>query len=103
MFILEHTKRCRIKLNILLAVETAKEKKLNPYQYLKFLLERIPYATTGGLETLLPWRESIPDYCQIPVKASNVKLEKPMYSSKKCPLHNALEKLRNRYVKVDST
>jgi len=84
-------------------IETAKENNLNPYQYLKFLLERIPSATTGGLETLLPWSESIPDYCKIPVKASNVKHEKPMYSSKKGPLHNALEKLRKRYAKVDST
>ena len=52
--------------------------------------------------TLLPWGEKVPDYCRIPVKASNNKPEMPMYSSKKGPLHNALQKLRLRYAVKES-
>jgi hypothetical protein len=84
-------------------IETAKENGLNPYQYLKFLLEKIPLTTTSGLEALLPWGEGIPEYCRIPTKASNIKPEKPMYSSRKGPLHNALQKLRKRYEAKDTS
>ena len=83
-------------------IETAKENNLNPYQYIKYLLEKLPSAKTSDLDTLLPWSHGIPDYCKIPVKASNIKTEKPMYSSKKGPLHNALKKLRERYEINDS-
>ena len=82
-------------------IETAKENNLNPYQYLKLLLEKLPTATTGDLESLLPWGDGVPDYCKIPVKASNVKSEKPKYSSNKGTLHNALQKLRAKYAVVD--
>ena len=49
-------------------METAKENGLHPYQYVKFLLEKLPNATTAELESFLPWSESIPDYCKIPAK-----------------------------------
>jgi len=84
-------------------VETAKENNLNPYQYIKFLLEKLPRAKASEVETLLPWSESLPDYCRVPVKESNIKPEKPMYSSKKGPLYNALQKLRDRYRDKDAT
>jgi len=83
-------------------IETAKENNVNPYQYIKFLLEKLPAAKSSDLEALLPWSDNIPEYCRIPVKASYVKLEKPMYTGKKGSLHNALQKLRERYAVKDS-
>jgi len=86
-------------------VETAKANNLNPYQYIKFLLEMLPSAKASDLESLLPWSETLPDVCRIPVKASNFKQDKPMFSSKGS-LHQALVNLRNkfmmRYPKNDS-
>jgi len=84
-------------------VETAKENNLNPREYIKYLLEKLPSANTSDLENLLPWSESIPDYCRVPVKVSNKKPDKPKYSSKNGPLHLALQKLRARYRDKDST
>jgi len=78
-------------------VETAKENHLNPREYIKYLLETLPSAKTSDLESLLPWSESIPDHCRVPVKVSNTKPEKPKYSGKNGPLHLALLKLRARY------
>jgi hypothetical protein len=78
-------------------VETAKANNLNPFQYAKYLLEILPGAKTGDLESLLPWSETLPEICRVPVKASNVKQERPKYSGRKGPLHNALLKLRERY------
>ena len=78
-------------------VETAKENHLNPREYIRHLLETLPTAKTSDLESLLPWSESIPDCCRVPIKASNVKPEKPKYTSKNGPLHLALQKLRARY------
>ena len=78
-------------------IETAKENHLNPYQYIKFLLERLPNTTTGNLGELLPWSDTLPDICRVPVKESNVKPPAPMYSGKKGPLHQALNKLREKY------
>jgi len=49
-------------------VETARENGLKPYEYVKYLLEKLPSAKTSELETFLPWSESIPDYCRVPVK-----------------------------------
>jgi hypothetical protein len=49
-------------------VETAKENHLHPYQYLKFLLETLPGTTTNQLEALLPWSDSLPDWCRMPIK-----------------------------------
>jgi hypothetical protein len=51
-------------------IETAKENGLHPYYYVKFLLESLPYATTGQVESLLPWSQSLPDSCRLPVKNS---------------------------------
>jgi len=82
-------------------VETAKENGLNPYQYIKYLLETLPTAKTSDLERLLPWSESLPDHCRVPVKASNIKPDRPKYSSKNGPLHLALQKLRARYQDKD--
>jgi transposase len=84
-------------------VETAKENKLNPREYIKFLLEKLPTAKTSDVETLLPWSESLPDCCRVPVKAANAKPEKPKYSSKNGPLHKALQKLRAKYRDKDSS
>ena len=84
-------------------VETAKENHLNPYQYIKYLLEMLPNTTTGRLDALLPWSESLPDQCRVPVKASNVKPEKPMYSGSKGSLYQALQKLREKYYGKDSS
>ena len=78
-------------------VETAKENHLNPREYLKYLLEILPSAKTSELESLLPWSKSIPDHIRVPIKASNIKPEKPKYSGKNGPLHQALQKLRTRY------
>jgi len=77
--------------------ETAKENNLNPFQYLKFLLEKLPTINHSGLEELLPWSESLPDCCRVPVKESNRKPEKPMYSTKNKSLRDALRKLRIRF------
>jgi len=49
-------------------LETAKENKLHPYHYLKFLLETLPNASTSNLEALLPWSESLPEDCYAPAK-----------------------------------
>jgi hypothetical protein len=49
-------------------VETAKENCLRPWNYLVFLLENIPNATTGKLDDFLPWSDKIPDSCRIPKK-----------------------------------
>jgi len=50
-------------------IETAKENGLNPFQYLKYLLEVLPSANTSDLESCLPWSNTLPDYCRVPVKS----------------------------------
>ena len=77
--------------------ETAKENNLNPFQYLKFLLEKLPTIKHSELEDLLPWSKSLPDCCRIPVKESYRKPEKPMYTTKNKSLRDALQKLRRRF------
>jgi len=47
-------------------IETAKENGLKPFEYLKFLFETVPGATTGELDGLLPWGGAVPDRCRIP-------------------------------------
>ena len=84
-------------------IETAKENSLNPFHYIKFLLEMLPSAKNNELESLLPWSESLPDVCRVPIKESNAKTERPMYYTKKGPLHDALQKLRAKYRKNDSS
>ena len=49
-------------------IETAKENRLKPFDYLVFLLKNIPSATTGKLDDFLPWGNSVPDSCRIPQK-----------------------------------
>ena len=53
--------------------ETAKLNELNPYYYLKYLLEELPKLIDGGgniktteLESLLPWAENLPAKCHKP-------------------------------------
>jgi len=83
-------------------IETAKENHLNPFQYIKFLLEALPGANTSDLEALLPWSEKLPEECRVPVKASNVKPDKPKCHTNKGPLHLALVKLREKFFKADT-
>jgi len=49
-------------------IETAKENHLHPYQYIKFLLETLPNTTSGTLDALLPWSDSLPAYCRLAAK-----------------------------------
>ena len=84
-------------------IETAKENHLNPYQYIKFLLEKLPNTTTDNLEVLLPWSDTLPEICRVPVKESNAKPPALMYTGKKGPLHQALNKLREKYRNSNST
>jgi hypothetical protein len=51
-------------------VETAKENNLHPYHYLKYLLEELPNRAANDIESLLPWSESLPDCCHVPIKMS---------------------------------
>lgn len=83
-------------------IETAKENHLNPFQYLKFLLEMLPSKTTNNLETLLPWSESLPDSCRIPAKTSNKnKTITPKHAKKSGPLYLALLGLREKFCEKD--
>ena len=50
--------------------ETAKLNGLNPYYYLEYLLERMPYileledkAKSDELEKILPWSKDLPEKC----------------------------------------
>lgn len=47
-------------------VESAKENGLKPFEYLKYLLEELPNATTQELDKYMPWSEDIPGYCRTP-------------------------------------
>lgn len=49
-------------------IETAKENNLHPYRYMEYLLETLPAITISDLYKLLPWSDSLPDYCRIPQK-----------------------------------
>jgi transposase len=49
-------------------IETAKENGLHPYFYIKFLLETLPNVTTDHVAALLPWSDSLPDSCFVPIK-----------------------------------
>lgn len=49
-------------------IETAKANGLHPYNYMKFLLETLPSATSNSLDALLPWSDSLPEDCIAPVK-----------------------------------
>ncbi len=52
-------------------VETAKENGLNPFAYLTYVFERLPQIDASdatALDELLPWSESLPVACRVPVK-----------------------------------
>ena len=49
-------------------VEIAKESRLNPYEYLKFLFEKLPNVDVKNIEVideLLPWSSALPSICKI--------------------------------------
>lgn len=52
-------------------VETAKENGLIPFEYLRYLFEKLPNMgapTLGGspdLDEVLPWSNSLPDTCRV--------------------------------------
>ena len=46
-------------------IETAKENGLKPFEYLKFLFEAMPNATTGQIDLLLPWGSAVPQRCKV--------------------------------------
>ncbi len=49
-------------------VETAKENKLNPFYYLRYLFERLPnmdISNMDELDQLLPWSKTIPLNCRV--------------------------------------
>lgn len=76
-------------------LETAKENNLHPFHYIKHLLETLPTAHTGDLESLLPWSETLPDYCRVSVKETRDKPKKR--KNDKGSLHQALIKLRAKF------
>jgi transposase len=76
-------------------IETAKENRLRPFQYIKYLLEMLPKTRSSELESLLPWSEALPDSCRVPLKESNIKPQKHTHS--KGPLNLALLKLREKF------
>lgn len=46
-------------------IETAKENGLKPFEYLRFLLETLPNATSNQLDDLLPWSDALPLECRL--------------------------------------
>ena len=78
-------------------IETAKANNLNPFQYLKYLLEKLPTAKTNEMESLLPWSTTLPECCRIPLKTSNINRNMPKEPPKRGHLHDALVKLKRHY------
>lgn len=52
-------------------IETAKENGLHPQRYMEFLFEMLPNSNVSDLETLLPWSETLPEYCKFSVKSKS--------------------------------
>ena len=46
-------------------IETAKENRLKPFEYLKYIFKTMPNIRYGNYESLLPWSESLPDLCKV--------------------------------------
>ena len=49
-------------------IQTTKENKLKPFEYLKYLLDKLPNINTDNvdeLEGLFPWSDSIPEECKL--------------------------------------
>ena len=79
-------------------IETAKENNLHPFQYLKYLLETLPSATTGELEKLLPWSPDLPDWCKSSSKSGK---PVPRRKKEKGALHQAMLKMRKHFEPPD--
>ena len=45
-------------------IETAIENGLDPFRYIKYLLEVLPDTTTNGVDALLPWSADLPEDCR---------------------------------------
>jgi transposase len=43
-------------------VETAKENELKPYEYLKYLFEKLPNIPASEIDTLFPWSPELPEH-----------------------------------------
>jgi transposase len=50
-------------------IQTAKENRLSVYEYLKYLFEQLPNASSSQIESLLPWSQSLPLYVKVPTTA----------------------------------
>ena len=48
-------------------IETAKANNLKPFEYLQFLFETLPNATSSMLDTLLPWGAAVPEHVKMPI------------------------------------
>jgi transposase len=49
-------------------IETAKENKLKPYEYLKFIFDKLQVIDTTSImaiDKILPWSEEIPESCKM--------------------------------------
>ena len=79
-------------------IETAKENNLHPFQYLKYLLETLPGATTGDLEKFLPWSPDLPDECKSSSKSGKLA---PRKKKDKGPLHQAMLKMKKHFEALD--
>lgn len=52
-------------------IETAKENRLKPYEYLIFLFEQLPNIdinVPAAIDSLMPWSDTLPEICKMPVK-----------------------------------
>ena len=47
-------------------IESAKENGLKPFEYLEYVLNQLPNATSQALDKFLPWSDTIPDHCRTP-------------------------------------
>jgi len=79
-------------------IETAKENNLHPFHYIKYLLEVLPTAKTGDLESMMPWSETLPDLCRAPAKK---RIEPKKRKTDKGPLNQALVRLRAKFEAED--
>jgi hypothetical protein len=51
-------------------VETAKENGLNPFEYLKYLFDKLPnidIKDINALDEFMPWSEALPQECRVKV------------------------------------
>ena len=55
-------------------VESAKENGLNPFNYLKYLFEKLPnidIQDQSAIDELLPWSSTLPQECRVQKSDSN--------------------------------